>query len=49
MDKVKHRKQTDEETYQMLKRKKDKDLMDAEQWKRLRLKQLKKEGKKWSK
>ena len=49
MEKVKHKEQTDEETYQMLKKNKDKDLMNAEEWKKKRLSQLKKEGKQWSK
>ena len=41
---------TDEEVYRDLKRLKgDPDLMDAEEWKKKRLKQLKKEGRNWSK
>lgn len=44
-----HEEQTDEEEYQMLKKnKEDKNLMDAEEWKKNRLIQLKKEGKVWS-
>ena len=45
-------KQTDEEAYQELKRAyridSDKTLMDPEKWKARRLKQLKKDGKVWS-
>jgi len=45
-----HKEMTDEEIFQLLKKYKHKpDLMDAKLWKKLRLKQLKKEGKKWSK
>jgi len=42
--------QTDQEVYKMLKEnyKKNNDLMNPEEWKKLRLKQLKKEGKNWS-
>ncbi len=47
---VTHKKQTDEEVYQMLKKIKGKEgFMDADEWKEKRLKQLKKEGHLWSK
>lgn len=45
-----HEKQTDEETYQMLKKNKGKGgLMNADEWKKLRIIELNKEGKKWTK
>jgi hypothetical protein len=47
---VNHKEKTDEETYLSLKKiKNSSDFMDAEKWKKLRLIQLKKEGKNWSK
>lgn len=42
-------KMTDEETYQMIKKDKSGLFMDADEWKKSRLKFLKKEGRKWSK
>ena len=44
-----HKKQTDERTYQILKKNKDETFMDAEKWKKKRLIQLKKEGILWNK
>ena len=38
---------TDEEQYQQLKKIKDEDLMSADEWKKKRLVQLKKEGRNW--
>lgn len=39
---------TDENVYQMLKSRAHPNLMGAEEWKKKRLRQLKKEGKNWS-
>lgn len=44
-----HKDLTDEEIYKNLKRNKNPILMDANKWKKLRLKELKKEGEIWSK
>lgn len=44
-----HKEMTDEEIYQNLKKVDDKSpFMNADEWKKLRKIQLKKEGKKWS-
>ena len=46
---MKHKSMTDEEVYQHLKNNKDnKSFMDADEWKALRLVQLGKEGRVWS-
>lgn len=45
-----HKEMTDEEMYQELKKNKNKEfIMGAEEWKKKRLKELKREGKLWSK
>lgn len=41
--------QTDEEVYQQLKKSSLDSLMDAEEWKKLRIIELKRKGKVWSK
>jgi len=44
-----HKKMIDEEIYQLLKKQKLSIFMKADKWKKLRLIELKKEGKNWSK
>lgn len=44
-----HKDITDEEVYQFLKKAKNKSLMNAEEWKKLRLKELKRLGLNWAK
>lgn len=48
MDIAMHKEMTDEETYQMLKSDRDSDMMDADEWKNLRLIELNRRGKSWS-
>ncbi len=47
-DNITHKETTDEEIYQMLAENKSVVFMDAEKWKELRLKELKRIGKRWS-
>jgi hypothetical protein len=49
IDYAEHEEMTDEEVYQMLKENCNPNYMDADEWKKLRLIQLKKDGKSWSK
>ena len=47
---IAHEEKTDEQTYQeLLKNTNSEDFTSAEEWKKQRLKQLKREGKVWSK
>lgn len=43
-----HKEMTDQECYENIRNNPDKFGMPAEEWKKKRLKQLKKEGKNWS-
>jgi len=45
---VLNEKKTDEEVYQMLKENRNEDFMDADEWKKLRLIELSKNGEVWS-